>query len=121
MVKCYQNDILKYFRPKNKVIKQIIQDDINEKMRQILIDWLIEVHRKFKLQPETLFSTINIIDIFLEKKQISRNKFQLLGVTSLFISSKFHEIEVPHIKNFVYITDNSYTIEELIIFEGYLL
>jgi G2/mitotic-specific cyclin-B, other len=43
------------------------QADINEKMRAILIDWLIEVHLKFKLLPETLFLTINIIDRFLEK------------------------------------------------------
>jgi len=44
------------------------QEDINEKMRAILIDWLIEVHLKFKLLPETLFLTINIIDRFLEKE-----------------------------------------------------
>lgn len=38
------------------------QSDINEKMRGILIDWLIEVHLKFRLLPETLFLTINTID-----------------------------------------------------------
>jgi hypothetical protein len=43
------------------------QPDINEKMRSILIDWIVEVHLKFKLVPETLFITINIIDRFLEK------------------------------------------------------
>lgn len=43
------------------------QTDINEKMRAILIDWLIEVHLKFKLLPETLFLTINLIDRFLER------------------------------------------------------
>jgi cyclin B len=43
------------------------QTDINEKMRAILIDWLIEVHLKFKLLPETLFLTVNMIDRYLEK------------------------------------------------------
>jgi hypothetical protein len=43
------------------------QNDINEKMRAILIDWLIEVHLKFKLLPETLFLTVNMIDRYLEK------------------------------------------------------
>jgi cyclin B len=38
------------------------QSDINEKMRGILIDWLIEVHLKFRLLPETLFLTITTID-----------------------------------------------------------
>ena len=43
------------------------QDDITEKMRAILIDWLIEVHLKFKLLPETLFLTVNMLDRYLEK------------------------------------------------------
>ena len=50
------------------------QNDINEKMRAILIDWLIEVQVKFKLLPETIFLTTNIIDRYLEKSSISRNK-----------------------------------------------
>ena len=39
-----------------------IQTDVNEKMRAILVDWLVEVHSKFKLLPETIFLTVNIID-----------------------------------------------------------
>jgi len=31
------------------------QTDINEKMRAILMDWLVDVHLKFKLRDETLF------------------------------------------------------------------
>ncbi len=50
------------------------QSDINEKMRAILIDWLIEVHNKFRLVPETLFLTISIIDRYLEKVAIPRQK-----------------------------------------------
>ncbi|PRQ47239.1 putative cyclin [Rosa chinensis] len=45
------------------------QFDINEKMRAILIDWLIEVHDKFELLDETLFLTVNLIDRFLSSKQ----------------------------------------------------
>ena len=44
-----------------------MQVDINEKMRGILVDWIIEVHLRFKLKPETLFLCINIIDRYLEK------------------------------------------------------
>ncbi len=50
------------------------QNDINEKMRAILVDWLIEVHYKFKLLPETLFLTINLIDRYLDKEVIHRTK-----------------------------------------------
>jgi len=48
------------------------QLDINEKMRAILIDWLVDVHQKFKLVNETLFLTVNLIDRYLEKVQVSR-------------------------------------------------
>ena len=43
-------------------------------MRGILVDWIIEVHLRFHLMPETLFLTINIIDRYLEKTQIRRTK-----------------------------------------------
>ncbi len=48
------------------------QKDINEKMRAILIDWLIEVHYKFKLNPDTLFITVNIIDRYLSQSTVKR-------------------------------------------------
>ena len=48
------------------------QNDINEKMRRILIDWLIDVHLKFKLVLETLYLTVNLIDHYLEIVRIKR-------------------------------------------------
>jgi transcription initiation factor TFIIIB Brf1 subunit/transcription initiation factor TFIIB len=41
-------------------------------MRAILVDWMVDVHLKFKLLSETLFLTVNIIDRYLSLKQISR-------------------------------------------------
>lgn len=41
------------------------QDDLNEKMRAILIDWLVGVHTKFNLKTQTLFITVNLIDKYL--------------------------------------------------------
>jgi len=43
-------------------------------MREILIDWLIDVHIKFKLMEDTLFIAINIIDRYLEIKLVSKIK-----------------------------------------------
>lgn len=90
------------------------QTDINEKMRAILIDWLIEVHLKFKLLPETLFLTVNMIDRYLEKTVIPRTKLQLIGVTAMLIASKYEEIYAPEVRDFVYITDRAYTKEEIL-------
>jgi len=93
------------------------QTDINEKMRAILVDWIIEVHLKFKLLNETLFLTINVIDRYLSKKSILRTKLQLLGVSALLISCKYEEIYAPDIRDFVYITDKAFTKEEILAME----
>ena len=73
------------------------QDDINEKMRTILIDWLIEVHLKFKLRHETLFLTVNILDRFLTVQKVARQRLQLVGVVALMIAAKYEEIYPPEV------------------------
>ena len=62
------------------------QAHISEKMRAILVDWMVEVHIKFKQVPETLYLTIQLIDRFLELKSVRRSKLQLVGVACLFVS-----------------------------------
>ena len=74
------------------------QCEINSDMRAILIDWLVQVHLKFKLLPETLFMTVSLIDKYLEKCQVDRENLQLVGISALFISSKYEEIYPPHTK-----------------------
>ena len=61
----------------------------------ILVDWLVEVHLKFKLMPETLFLTHNLIDRFLEKKAVSRKNLQLVGVTAMLMASKYERFGLP--------------------------
>jgi hypothetical protein len=64
-----------------------LQSDINPTMRGILVDWLVEVCSEFTLLPETLYLAVNITDRALSKFSIARNKLQMIGVTSLFISA----------------------------------
>ena len=99
----------------------IIQTDINCKMRAILNDWLVDVHLKFKLVPETLFLTINLIDRYLSQQQVSRQKLQLVGVTCCFIASKYEEIYPPDLRDFVYVTDKAYTKQQILQMEGEVL
>ena len=84
------------------------QSDINHKMRAILIDWLIDVHLKYKLVPQTIYIAVNLIDRYLAKNDTNRAKLQLVGVTAMFIACKYEEIYPPELKDFVYITDGAY-------------
>jgi cyclin B len=97
------------------------QNEINEQMRSILIDWIIDVHHKFNFTDETLFMTTSIIDRFLTCKKITRSKLQLLGVTALMISCKHEEIDLPKADDFIYITDNAYNREQVFKMENDIL
>ena len=90
------------------------QTDINDKMRAILVDWLVEVHLKFKLMPETLFLTVNLIDRYLAAAPVTRKNLQLVGVTAMLLASKYEEIWAPEVRDFVYISDKAYTREQIL-------
>lgn len=97
------------------------QDDLEWKMRGILVDWLIEVHTRFRLLPETLFLAVNIVDRFLSQKVVPLDKLQLVGITAMFIASKYEEVLSPHVGNFVHVADDGFTIEEVLSAERYTL
>ena len=97
------------------------QKEINDQMRGILVDWIIDVHHKFGFTDETLFMTILIIDRYCSSEQISRIKYQCLGITALMIACKHEEINVPKVEDFIYITDNAYTKEEVFKMENDVL
>ncbi|GAA5983632.1 hypothetical protein JCM5350_004892 [Sporobolomyces pararoseus] len=97
------------------------QNEVTWKMRGILVDWLVEIHTKFRLLPETIFLAVNIIDRFLSTRVVSLVKFQLVGVTALFIAAKYEEVVCPSVSNFLYMTDGGYTDEEILKAERYVL
>ncbi|XP_057434539.1 cyclin-A2-2-like [Lotus japonicus] len=98
-----------------------LQKDICPSMRGILIDWLVEVSEEYKLVPDTLYLTVNLIDRFLSTRLIQKQRLQLLGVTCMLIASKYEEICAPRVEEFCFITDNTYTREEVLKMESEVL
>jgi G2/mitotic-specific cyclin-B, other len=98
-----------------------VQREVNEKMRAILVDWLVEVHLKFKLMPETLFLTVNLIDRYLAREPVTRKRLQLVGVTAMLVASKYEEIWAPEVRDFVYISDKAYGRDEILGMEKQML
>ena len=78
-----------------------IQTSVTTHMRAVLIDWLVDVCDKFEFLQETLFISVKIIDKFLSKRVISKSKFQLLGITALYLSAKYEEFCLPETGDFV--------------------
>ncbi|RMZ68948.1 g2 mitotic-specific cyclin-b [Pyrenophora seminiperda CCB06] len=97
------------------------QTELEWKMRGILVDWLLEVHTRFRLLPETLFLAVNIIDRFLSAKIVQLDRLQLVGVTAMFIASKYEEVLSPHVQNFRHVADDGFTEEEILSAERFVL
>ncbi|KAG7662718.1 CLB2 [[Candida] subhashii] len=122
----YANDIFTYFAdlesrmlPDPQYLYK--QKHLKPKMRSILVDWLVEMHLKFRLLPETLFLAINIMDRFMSIEIVQIDKLQLLATASLFIAAKYEEVFSPSIKNYAYFTDGAYVEEEILQAEKYVL
>ncbi len=93
------------------------QPEVTERMRAILVDWLVDVHLKFRMKAETLFITVNVLDRFLERQQATTANLQLVGVASLLIAAKYEEIYPPELHQFLNVADNAYSKSELLAME----
>ncbi|KAI0977313.1 hypothetical protein F4678DRAFT_9570 [Xylaria arbuscula] len=126
MVAEYGDEIFQYMKEqeRNLLPNPHYMDDQGEiqwSMRSVLMDWVIQVHARFGLLPETLFLTVNYIDRFLSNKVVSLAKLQLVGATAIFIAAKYEEINCPSVQEIVYMVDSGYTAEEILKAERFML
>ncbi len=97
------------------------QSEIKDTSRAFLVEWIIDVHRKFRLLPETLHITVSIIDRYLATKPIKKADLHLLGVASLLISTKYEEIYPPELKDLLSISENKFTKSDVLRMETKIL
>ncbi|KAL9330910.1 hypothetical protein ACSQ67_000520 [Phaseolus vulgaris] len=101
----YNNIFVREFEKRLTDYMGELQKDITPSMRAILIDWLVEVSEEYKLVPDTLYLTVNLIDRFLSQSLIQKQGLQLLGVTCMLIASPMNTEalynEVSHGLNFI--------------------
>ncbi|XP_029623136.1 G2/mitotic-specific cyclin-B1 isoform X1 [Salmo trutta] len=95
--------------------------DVTGSMRSILVDWLVQVQKQFKLHQETLYMTVGIIDRFLQDYPVPKESLQLVGVTAMLIASKYEEIAPPVVKDFAHTTDFTYSCTEIRLMEMTIL
>ncbi|KAF2865501.1 G2/mitotic-specific cyclin 3 [Massariosphaeria phaeospora] len=126
MVAEYSDEIFDYMRDLEERMKPNAsymdhQAEIQWSMRSVLMDWIVQVHNRFSLLPETLFLAVNYVDRFLSSKVVSLGKLQLVGATALFVAAKYEEINCPSVSEIVYMVDGAYTVEEILKAERFML
>ncbi|KAJ6108925.1 hypothetical protein N7512_008762 [Penicillium capsulatum] len=126
MVAEYNDDIFAYLKAKELQMLPArhymdLQVEVAWSMRSVLMDWVVQVHHRFALLPETLFLCVNYIDRFLTHKVVSLGKLQLVGATALFIAAKYEEITAPSVQEIVYMVDGGYSADEILKAERFML
>ena len=122
MLPGYVNDVYSHLwelEDKHLVVEDFLKDqDIRPYMRAEVIDWLIELQEWFQLVPETLYSTVGIMDRFLQvDRDIPCNQLQLVAVTAMFIASKFEDTMAPRVTKFPELADDLFTTTDILAME----
>lgn len=92
-------------------------------MRMILIEWLVSLQSRYKLLQETLLMTVSILDRFMSDTsfEVSRSKFQLVGVACMLVACKYEEMYLPSVADFAYMCDGAYTTRDILWMERMIL
>ena len=94
---------------------------ISARMRAILIDWMWDVHGKYRLYPETMYLAVSLLDRYLQRVSVHRGNLQLLGLTALFLATKHEECWSPDKEALAALTDNAYSPRQILEMEASLL
>lgn len=89
------------------------QKDLIDKMRLILISWLVEVCEEYNLSISSYIRAQNIIDRYCAKQSITRGNYQLLGIGALWIAGKIEEVYPASSHDLIYISDKTYNMSQL--------
>jgi Cyclin, N-terminal domain len=75
------------------------QRNITKNMREILLDWMMEVCEEFMIKRDTMFISISFIDryIAMADYEIHKTELQLIGISSLYLACKVEEVYIPRI------------------------
>ncbi|KAJ2324364.1 B-type cyclin, partial [Coemansia sp. RSA 2681] len=98
-----------------------LQASLTWSTRAVLVEWIVQVHERFDLLPESLYLAVNCVDRFLSAKEIAVSKLQLVGAVCLLLASKYEEIHVPSVKDIEFMVEGNYKAAEILQAERYVL
>lgn len=81
----------------------------------------VEDHFHKLISSETFHLAVTYMDRYLSSNIVPAENMQELGVTSLFLASKFIDYQTPRVEEFAEITDHSVTTRQIMIRERELL
>ncbi|KAF9979467.1 hypothetical protein BGZ65_006526, partial [Modicella reniformis] len=124
----YQDEIFQYMKQMEKETMAVpehmdLQPELTWGLRPLLVDFLIEYHDRLGLQPETLYLTMNMIDRYLSKRVVYKKHYQLVGMTSFWVASKYEDSKekLPSVSQLCKLCSNMYEEAAFITMERHVL
>ncbi|KAI3622774.1 g2 mitotic-specific cyclin cyb1 [Moniliophthora roreri] len=120
-IRCYMHEMELFTMSSTASMDQ--QPEIKWHMRPCLVDFLVEIHFTFRLRPETLYLTLNIIDRYVSRRIVYIKHYQLVGCAALWIAAKFEDAKerVPTVQDLVQMCHDTYEESAFIQMEGHIL
>ncbi|KAJ6519527.1 cyclin [Mycena sanguinolenta] len=120
-IRHYMHDMERYTMSSMQSMDQ--QPEIRWHMRPCLVDFLVEIHFTFRLRPETLYLTLNIVDRYVSRRIVYIKHYQLVGCAALWIAAKFEDAKerVPTVHDLAAICRDTYDESAFIQMEGHVL
>ncbi|XP_023472318.1 cyclin-F [Equus przewalskii] len=116
--------VCQLFQASHAISKQqvfSVQKGLNDTMRYILIDWLVEVATMKDFTSLCLHLTVECVDRYLRRRLVPRYRLQLLGIACMVICTRFISKEILTIREAVWLTDNTYKYEDLVRMMGEII
>ena len=92
----------------------LVQPNITEVDRKLIIKWMVHIIDSFDLSQYTLHLSIILLDKYLSVQLIEAKNFKAVAVTCIVLASKIEEQESIGIGAVINICDNMYSTDELI-------
>ncbi|KAA1468669.1 cyclin [Dentipellis sp. KUC8613] len=120
-IRFYMHEMERYTMGSTASMDQ--QPEIKWHMRPCLVEFLVELHFTFRLRPETLYLTLNIVDRYVSRRIVYIKHYQLVGCAALWIAAKFEDAKerVPTVQELVHYCREAYDESAFIQMEGHVL
>lgn len=98
-----------------------IQPQITTSMRAVLVDWMREVGVEHRVNVETYFISVRLLDRMLAIVPVPRKELQLVGAACLLLAAKLEEVHPLPIRGFEVLCDHLYTRAQFITMETVIM
>lgn len=95
-------------------IFQFQDKSINEKRRKNVIELFFYYNFRWKLNPDSVYLAINILDRYINKKKIKKDEYELVAIAAFMIGSKYEDIYFPNAKVLSYMYSFRYNPDEIL-------